>query len=405
MFDKIGQTLFRWVHEHNLVYASCWEDPKADRIGLQIAPTDRILTITSAGCNALDYLLESPKSIVAVDINYRQNALLELKRAAIQSLDWEDFFALFGNGHHPNANGLYRKFLRSQLTPIDQSYWDRKIALFAGRKSFYFRTTSGYFASWFRFYIDHVLRVRGPIERLLNANSIDEQVSVYESELRDRFWGPWLGFALRTDALLALSGIPPQQRRQVQLCEPNIQAYMQRQAERVIYHLPIRDNYFWQVYLTGEFTPEICPRYLKQDYFLELRDKLQRLTTFTGSVQQYLESRPRDSERFTRFVLLDHMDWLGGAKTKALEAEWQAILAHASVDCRILWRSLGLMSDFIEDLQLTQNGKVVRLGDLLEYDEPLQDVIRRSERVTAYGCVRLACLRQDHSSHEKGKAD
>ena len=39
--------------------------------------------LTSAGCNALDYLLDGPAEIHAVDVNFRQNALLELK-AAVQ---------------------------------------------------------------------------------------------------------------------------------------------------------------------------------------------------------------------------------------------------------------------------------------------------------------------------------
>ena len=61
-----------------LVYASCWEDPRIDRAALRIGPADTVLTITSAGCNALAYALDGPKHVYAVDLNYRQNALLEL---------------------------------------------------------------------------------------------------------------------------------------------------------------------------------------------------------------------------------------------------------------------------------------------------------------------------------------
>jgi S-adenosylmethionine-diacylglycerol 3-amino-3-carboxypropyl transferase len=387
MFDWIGQRIFRYVHEHNLVYASCWEDPRADLIGMRISETDRVLAITSAGCNALDYLLENPQHVYAVDINYRQNALLELKRAAIATLGWTDFFAIFGKGHHPGAKEIYHDTIRGQLAPEYQPYWDRQIGLFCGSRSFYFRTTSGYFAQLFRYYIDHILRVREPIERLLAATSVEEQIAIYERDLKHRFWGPWLGFALQRDSLLALSGIPPQQRRQVQRFEPNIQAYMQRQAERVIYHLPIRENYFWRVYLTGEFTPEVCPRYLAAANFDQLKSKLIRLTSHTGSVQQFLDSH---EVSISKFVLLDHMDWLTGSRAKELAEEWQAIWNNSTPDCRILWRSLGIESDYVDEVALRINGNNVRLCDVLEYDLAAAKRIRDSERVTAYGCTCLA---------------
>jgi S-adenosylmethionine-diacylglycerol 3-amino-3-carboxypropyl transferase len=387
MFDWIGQRIFRNVHERNLVYASCWEDPRADLVGLRIAETDRMLVITSAGCNALDYLLEDPEHVYAVDINYRQNALLELKRAAFATLDWSNFFAMFGKGHHPRAKEIYHDLLRSRLIPQYQRFWDRQIGLFCGSKSFYFRTTSGYFAQLFRYYIDHILRVREPIESLLAASSVEEQIAIYERDLKHRFWGPWLGFALQRDALLSLSGIPPQQRRQVQQFEPNIQAYMQRQAERVIYHLPIRENYFWRVYLTGEFTPEICPRYLAASNFDQLKSSMSRITSHTGSVQQFLECH---EVCISKFVLLDHMDWLTGSRAGELAGEWRSIWNRSTPDCRILWRSLGINSDYVDEVVIQINGSDVRLSDVLEYDLSTADRIRDIERVTAYGCVRLA---------------
>ena len=53
---------------------------------LELGPDDNVLVITSAGCNALDYALAGPRHVYAVDLNPRQNALLELKKAAIRAL-------------------------------------------------------------------------------------------------------------------------------------------------------------------------------------------------------------------------------------------------------------------------------------------------------------------------------
>ena len=80
----LGNKCFKVVHQKNLVYNTCWEDPRIDRQALSLGSDDSVLVITSAGCNALDYALQAPKSVHAVDMNPLQNALLELKCASIQ---------------------------------------------------------------------------------------------------------------------------------------------------------------------------------------------------------------------------------------------------------------------------------------------------------------------------------
>ena len=87
--QRFNTRLFKAVHRHNLIYNTCWEDPRIDRVALQLKPDDVLLTITSAGCNALDYALQGPRKVIAVDLNPRQNALLELKMAGIRRLDFE----------------------------------------------------------------------------------------------------------------------------------------------------------------------------------------------------------------------------------------------------------------------------------------------------------------------------
>ena len=55
--ERLHTRVFHAVHRNNLLYNTCWEDPALDRIALKLTSTDRLLVITSAGCNALDYLL------------------------------------------------------------------------------------------------------------------------------------------------------------------------------------------------------------------------------------------------------------------------------------------------------------------------------------------------------------
>ena len=83
--EWISGKVFTAVHGNNLVYNTCWEDPRLDKVALELTPEDNLLVITSAGCNALSYAIEGLNRVYAVDMNYRQNAVLELKIAGLKS--------------------------------------------------------------------------------------------------------------------------------------------------------------------------------------------------------------------------------------------------------------------------------------------------------------------------------
>ena len=140
--------IFDLIHGNRLIYNTCWEDPRIDRQLLKLDSDSKVVVITSAGCNVLDYLLDSPQEIHAVDVNYRQNALLELKLAIFARRNFDDLFAMFGRGKTEHYQEIYQS-LRELLTPAAQSFWDQKIDYFSGkglRKSFYWRGASGDFA-------------------------------------------------------------------------------------------------------------------------------------------------------------------------------------------------------------------------------------------------------------------
>ncbi len=384
--------VFQLVHQHNLVYNTCWEDPRLDRVALELGPDDSVLVITSAGCNALDYALAGPKRVVAVDLNPRQNALLELKLAAIRSLDYEDFYAMFGCGRLDRADEVYADRLRPALSPWARKYWDSWIGFFdpANRRPFYFRGTCGAFALAMNVYINRVVRLRPYLDAMLDAASLDEQRRIFE-EVRDRFWTRPVRFAMKRDAVLSLLGIPRAQRDQVESDhEQGLVHFVDACLEAVFGRLPLADNYFWRVYLTGRYAPHCCPEYLKPDNFQRLKAGLaNRVEAHTDSVQGFLE---KNDAAFSRFVLLDHMDWLTGRRLPLLEQEWQWIVRRARPGTRLIWRSGGLRTDFIDGLSIETGAGRRQVGELLTYHRDLAQSLHQQCRVHTYGSFHIADL-------------
>ena len=391
--EWISGRVFRFVHRRNLVYNTCWEDPRLDRVALDLGPDDVVLMITSAGCNALDYALTGPKQIHAVDLNPRQNALLELKIAAIRAFDYETFFEWFARGRFDGARQQYERHLREQLSEPSREYWDNKIRFFTGRRplqSFYFRGTAGQFARIINHYIDRVAKIREPVNELLSAANVDEQRRLYDN-FRDLFWKRTMRWFVGRDSTLSLVGVPRPQRLQVERhYQGGISQFIEDCVESVFAKLPISDNYFWRVYLTGEYTEQCRPEYLGRENFEALKGGLvDRISTHTTSILDFL----REHEvAVSRYVLLDHMDWLASADREVLAAEWQAIADRAAPGARVIYRSGGLQVDYVDDLVISRGGAPTQVGELLTYHPELAAELHAKDRVHTYGSFYIADL-------------
>lgn len=121
---KFLQKLFAaWFS--GFVYNQIWEDPRVDIEALRINPDSRILTISSGGCNALNYLLESPESITAADVNEHHIRLLEFKKIAALTLpDYDSFFEFFGFGRGSNTGTNYYRYIAPKLSKDARNYWE-----------------------------------------------------------------------------------------------------------------------------------------------------------------------------------------------------------------------------------------------------------------------------------------
>jgi S-adenosylmethionine-diacylglycerol 3-amino-3-carboxypropyl transferase len=91
-------------------------------------------------------------------------------------------------------------------------------------------------------------------------------------------------------------------------------------------------------------------------------------------------------------VLLDLMDGMVGSGTLALAREWQAIVDRAAPGARLLWRSGGTGTDFVDAIDTVVDGRRRRVGDLLSYARELSDTLHQQDRVHTYGSFHVADL-------------
>ena len=383
--------MFDAIYSRSLVYNTCWEDPAVDREALQLTGADTVLVITSAGCNTLDYALQAPARIHAVDANPRQTALLELKIAAIRGLDFEDFFLLFGHGRHPAFRDVYGDVLRGQLTPFAQRYWDKNGGWFCqddARDTFYYFGLSGMVARAFRAYLRLRPNLREGIEAMFEARSLEEQRAIYEAHIEPLLWSKAMNWTLSRQITMSLLGVPHAQRKEVERQHAmGVAGFIREAIEYVARHLPFWTNYFWALYLRGGYTRACCPEYLSKPSFLALKEGLvDRIRCHTATVTKFLQGT---QERISRYVLLDHMDWMSSYYPAELVAEWNWIMERAMPGARVLFRSAHAQPAYLD--RIAVRGRA--LGDWVQFHPDLARRLTLQDRVHTYAGFHIADIR------------
>ncbi|NOT46791.1 MAG: DUF3419 family protein [Acidobacteria bacterium] len=376
------------------VYNQIWEDPRVDIQALQLDANSRVLTISSGGCNALNYLLESPASVTAVDLNKHHIYLLNLKLAALKHLPaYDDFFDFFGYGKGRNAGANYLRYAAPQIDKDTRGFWESNTLggsyLYGDRISFftnaglYDHSRNGYFLRFFH----RVAKVFGcDPERVLKAASFEEQKALYEKHI-DPFFDT---FVVKTLGKLPVTmfglGIPPQQYDELKTDldgkQTVIDIYRER-VRRLACDYPIDENYFaWQAFARKYDTEnrKALPEYLKEENYEKLKSNAERLNTIVGSATETVKNSPFGT--FNRFVFLDAQDWMNAEQLTEL---WSAIADKAEPGSRIIFRTAGSASPIETNLPPD-------LRKRFNYEAEISKELFKQDRASIYGGFHLYFL-------------
>ncbi len=377
------------------VYNQIWEDPRIDLQALQLDSDSKVLTISSGGCNALNYLIENPESVTAVDLNRHHIYLLNLKIAALKFLpNYEDFFNFFGHGEHDTNLVNYEKHIAPNLDADTKLFWEgngffgnlvhgNRINYFADG-GLYERSRNGYFLRFFHKFS----RLLGcQPDEVLKAETREEQEKLYE-----KFIAPFFdSFLIKTVGKMPVTmfglGIPPQQydelKRDLAAGGTVIDIYRTR-VRRLACDYPIEENYFaWQAFGRRYDTQNrrAVPEYLKQENYAALKQNANRLETKIGSVTEEIKNSLK--EPFNRFVFLDAQDWMNAEMMTEL---WQAIAENAEQDSRIIFRTAGATSPIAKNLPPD-------LQKRFEYQKEFSQKLFAQDRASIYGGFHLYILK------------
>lgn len=285
-------------------YANCWEDADILCEALQPRQGMSMLSIASAGDNALALLAEGA-AVVAADLSPAQLACLELRCAAFRELEYPKLLAFLGVEAAEDRQSTYLR-IAPQLSQSARDFWNAHADLIASGV-----IHGGKFESFFRLFRRRIIPlVHRPamIEQLFQPRDDAGRRTFYDQQ-----WDNWrwrlLFKTFFSRTVMGKLGRDPEFFRYV---EGSVADRILQRAREGVIRIPAEANPYLEYILTGRFERAL-PRYLRPEYFEPIRAGLQRLSYFRGPIEQVDSAYP--GRRFDGFNLSDIFEYVDQAAT------------------------------------------------------------------------------------------
>ncbi len=282
-------------------YSTVWEDERAIAEGLRPRKGDRVLTITSGGCFALQLLAFDVAEVVALDFNPHQNALLELKKAALRALDHVSLWQFLGHKISDRRLELWEAVAKA-LPDDARRYWAARQdvlgrgAALHGKQDRYLHIVGRLLR-----FVQGEGRVRG----LFACDTVAEQEQYFADVWSTFLWRRLcdivfsrfvLNFAFDPKHFeYSLEERPAERLREV--------------SEHVLSRVPVRDNFYLYYLFYGTYpSAENCPTWLRASLHAELAGRVGRIRSVTDQLERFIFAQ--EDASFDAFNLSNAFDWV-----------------------------------------------------------------------------------------------
>lgn len=306
-------------------YANCWEDADILLAGLAPAEGSKILSIGSAGDNSFSLLTANPELVVAADINKTQLYLIELKKAAIQKLNYEETLQFLGFSPSRHRIKLFQ-FVKEKMSREAVYYWEKNLPLIETGVIY-----GGKFENYFRIFSKKLLpRIHSSetVTKLLSPKTKAEQEAFYKEK-----WNTWkwklLFKIFFSKYVMGKYGRDPEFMREVNI---PVSQTIYNKAAAYLQSEDAQQNFMLHFSLTGTFG-KLLPHYLQKENFDIIKQNVDCLITKEGFAQQIIDY-------YGKFSAMNLSDIFEYMDNKTFAAAAQALLKGTETNGKMAYWNL-----------------------------------------------------------------
>jgi len=281
-------------------YAQLWEDADVLVDALASAPGATLVSIASAGDNALAMLLLDPARVVAVDLSPAQIACLAIRMAAYRQLDHQGFVELMGSRPSARRGELLDK-VAATLDPADQAFWQpRRDAIIrdglggVGKFENYFRV--------FRRFMLPLTQSRATIDEVFRSKPQSERAAFFDGRWNNWRWQFMLKLFF-SNVVMGRLGRDPAFFDHV---EGSLADHVASQLRHAGVDLDPANNPYLHWILKGDHGAAL-PMAWRAEHFDTIRDRVDRLDLRCGSLEAFVATGEK-ADGFNLSDIFEYMD-------------------------------------------------------------------------------------------------
>jgi S-adenosylmethionine-diacylglycerol 3-amino-3-carboxypropyl transferase len=304
-------------------YAQLWEDADVLLAGLEAKPGSVLVSICSAGDNALSMLVTDPKKVVVVDLSPAQIMCLELRIAAYRTIDHQAFLELMGSRRSKRRASILSDVVKT-LPAEQQSFWN-------ARKDEIVRHGvggAGKFENYFRIFRTRLLPFvhrRSVVEDVFSQRNREERLFFLERRWNNLRWRLLLK-TFFSNYVMGRVGRDP-------AFFDHVEGTLGEHVARKIRHAFVENDPALNPYLAWILTGkhrEALPHAWREENYAVIRDRLDRLDIRPGSLETFTATGEK-ADGFNLSDIFEYMD------EPTFEAVYGSIVAASNPGARLVY--------------------------------------------------------------------
>lgn len=281
-------------------YSQVWEDAEILIKALQINENDNILSIASAGENALSMLAQNPNKVYAIDLNINQMACTELKKMACKLLEYEECMQLIGVFESDDRLEIYEK-IKNELTENTIKYFkEHKEIIEQGI------INVGKFEHYFQIFgkkilpLIHSKKIR---QELLEKKSKEERIEFYNKKWNNVRWN----LLFRVFFSKTIMGKLGRDKAFFRYVNVNVPEHILQRTKYALTELDTSENSYLHYIINGKYN-DVLPVAYRKENFEKIKNNIDKLILLSESVESFIERD--DIDYISKYNLSDIFEYM-----------------------------------------------------------------------------------------------
>lgn len=281
-------------------YAQVWEDAEILIEALEINENDNVLSIASAGENALSLLIKNPNMVYAIDLNANQIACTEFKIVCYKYLEYQECMELIGVFDSKRRLEIYKK-IENNLSDKTREYLSQNLEIV--EKGI---INVGKFENYFNIFGQKVLPLihsKKTRQELLTKKTKEERYEFYNKKWNNMRWN----MLFRIFFSRTIMGRLGRDKAFFRYVNVNVAEHILERTKYAITELDTSENSYLHYIINGRYD-KVLPVAYRKENFEKIKQNIDKIVLLSETVETFIERE--DVEYISKYNLSDIFEYM-----------------------------------------------------------------------------------------------